>query len=278
MSSDRIRTDPAALAREVQTIWETNAQFWDEAMGEGDGFQRYLVGPSSERLLEIQPGHLVLEVACGNGVMARRLAQLGAQMVATDFSATFIERAKQHTTEYAARIEYEVVDAADREQLLALGQTPQGPRRFDAALCNMALMDMVTIQPLFESLPRLLKPGGRFVFSIPHPSFNNSYCRRLAEEEDREGQLEVTYSIKVTNYIQPLVSRGLGIVGQPTPHYYFHRPLSDVLHFAFQNGFVMDGMEEPIFSPQEEASRPFSWANYSGIPPVMSIRLRAPSG
>ena len=44
------------------------------------------------------------------------------------------------------------MDATDAAQLLALGAG-----RFDAAVCNMALMDMTTIDPLLRALPRLLK-------------------------------------------------------------------------------------------------------------------------
>ena len=43
----------------------------------------------------------------------------------------------------AHRIEYRLVDATDKEQLLALGEG-----RFDALVCNMVLMDMPVIDPL----------------------------------------------------------------------------------------------------------------------------------
>jgi ubiquinone/menaquinone biosynthesis C-methylase UbiE len=125
-------------------------------MGEGNQFQRVLVGPASERLLQVQPGQVILEIACGNGVFSRRLASLGAWVVATDFSATFLDLARARTVEHPERIEYRLVDATDESQLLALGE-----RRVDAAVCNMALMDMAAIEPLMRALARLLKPGGR---------------------------------------------------------------------------------------------------------------------
>src|SRR5207248_6911437 len=160
--------------------------------------QRVLVGPASERLLEVQPGQVILEIACGNGVFSRRLASIGAQVVATDFSAGFLELAKARTTEHPERIAYRLVDATDEGQLLALGQ-----RRFDAAVCNMALMDMVTIEPLMRALAQLLRSGGRFVFSLLHPAFNNHGGTRLAlEEEDRDGQLVETHYVKVSNYLR----------------------------------------------------------------------------
>src|SRR4051812_31582371 len=161
-------------------------------MGDGNAFQRVLVGPAAERLLNIQPGETVADIGCGNGVFARRLAALGAFVVASDFSPRFIERARARTTEHAERIEYRVVDGTDAAQLLALGAG-----RFDAAVCNMALMDMTTIDPLLRALPRLLKPEGRFVFSVQHPCFNNSDMRMVLEQEDREGIIVERYRVNI---------------------------------------------------------------------------------
>lgn len=267
MEADDLR----ALTRETQRIWNQNAEFWDEKMRDGNDFQRLLVGPATERLLELQPGELVLDVACGNGVFARRLAQLGAEVLACDFSEKFIEAARARTKTDTGRIEYRVLDATDREQLLALGRG-----QFDAAVCNMALMDMTTIEPLMGALAQLLKPGGRFVFSVSHPAFNSTACRMVMEEEYREGEFVARSAVKVTNYLRAPPAKGLGIIGQPTPHYYFDRPVSVLLNAGFAAGFVVDGIEEPAFSGETQGEQPFSWANYPNIPPVLVVRMRLP--
>jgi 2-polyprenyl-3-methyl-5-hydroxy-6-metoxy-1,4-benzoquinol methylase len=176
--------DLEALNKISQDAWNQNAEFWDEKMGEGNQFQRILVAPATERLLELKPGERVLEIACGNGVFARRLAQLGAQVIATDFSHNLLEQAKERTTEYDNSIEYRFIDATDEEQLLALGE-----RRFDAAVCNMAIMDIATIEPLMSALSHLLKVNGRFIFSVMHPCFNNPGVKLGMEEEDRDGEI-----------------------------------------------------------------------------------------
>ncbi len=269
MGEDLTRGDLGRLTGNTQAIWDQNAAFWDDKMGEGNDFQRVLVGPATERLLQVQPGETMLDVACGNGVFARRLAALGAEVVACDFSAVFVECARARTTEHAERVEYRVVDATDEDQLLALGR-----RRFDAAVCGMALMDMTTIDPLMRRLRRLLKPGGRFVFSVTHPCFNTSGTTMVIEEEDREGELTTVYAVKVTRYLHLAPAKGLGIIGQPVPHYYFHRPLSVLFAAGFAAGFVVDGLEEPAFAGEAEAQRPFSWANYRDIPPVLVTRMR----
>jgi ubiquinone/menaquinone biosynthesis C-methylase UbiE len=275
MPSDESLGDTATLTQESRAIWNAKAAFWDERMGgEGNSFQRQLIGPATERLLALRTGELVLDVACGNGVMARRLATLGARVVACDFSDVFIERARARTAPgqgegVDAGVEYVVVDATDEGQLLALGEG-----RFDAVVCNMAFMDMATIEPLLRAAHRLLKPEGRFVFCVMHPCFNNPSHHKLAEEEDRSGEVVITYSIQTSRYLQPTIEKGGGMPGEPAPHYYFHRSLSDLLATCFGAGFVLDGLEEPAFAEPVKSELLLNWGLYPDIPPVLACRLR----
>ena len=75
--------------------WNTNAQFWDERMGEGNDFFNVLVWPAVERLLRPRPGARLLDLACGNGLTSRRLAGRGASVVAVDFSEELIALARE---------------------------------------------------------------------------------------------------------------------------------------------------------------------------------------
>jgi 2-polyprenyl-3-methyl-5-hydroxy-6-metoxy-1,4-benzoquinol methylase len=150
----------------ARSTWNTNAEFWDGRMGEGNEFFNVLVWPAVERLLRPEANAWILDIACGNGVTSRRLAHAGASVVAIDFAEKLIELAKARSPGRA--IEYHVVDATDGQALLSLGET-----RFDGALCNMALMDIADLHPLMKALGKLLRPGGAFVFSVLHPCFNN---------------------------------------------------------------------------------------------------------
>lgn len=257
------------LSDEVRGIWVDNAPFWDEHMGEeGNDFHQRLVVPTVERLLELQPGWRVLEIACGNGNFSRRMATRGAEVVAFDVSDTFIQRARQRTADHAGHITYQVLDAGDEVALRALGE-----RAFDAAVCNMALMDMPAIEPLFAALSRLLKPQGRFVFSLMHPCFNSAGLTRMVEVSDAGGVLTTTHSVRVSHYHTPQAHLGLGIAGQPRPHYYFHRSISDLFNLGFRHGFVINGLEEPVFTTNETAKHLLSLAHFAEIPPVLAARF-----
>jgi SAM-dependent methyltransferase len=242
-------------------------------MGEGNAWHLKLISPAVERLLAVRPGETLLDVACGNGMLARRLAQLGAHVVACDFSDAFIERARARSTAFGDRIEYAVVDATDRDQLLRLGE-----RRFDAATCTQGLMDMPAIAPLYEAMTRLVKHGGRFIVTVPHPCFNTHGMSMLAEAlEDEEGRRTVS-SIKLTRYLTPQTVKGGGVPGEPEPHYYFDRPLRDLLGPAFRAGLVLDGLEEPSFEPDPHGATPLSWQSLPDFPPVLVAKFRVIAG
>lgn len=257
------------LNAEVREIWNRNAAWWDEKVGsEGNATHRVLVAPATERLLQLRPGETVLDIACGNGQFARRMADLGAHVVAFDFSEVFVERARAHSTDYRDRIEYLVLDATDPSALRSFGKS-----RFDAAICTMALMDIADLGPLATVLPEFLKPGGRFVFSVTHPCFNTTGAQRFVEEAHDGGVQRTVYGVKVTAYLTPAARLGVGIAGQPAPQYYFERPLNVLLRPFFEAGFVLDGLEEPAWT-SEDARPGLSWRNAVEIPELLVVRLR----
>ncbi len=256
-------------AEDVRARWNANAGWWDETVGEGNATQRMILGPATERLLGAVTGRRILDVACGNGHFARRLADRGARVVAVDFSEVFLERARERSASYRDRIEYRCVDLTRPEELRELGAV-------DAAVCTMALMDMAAIAPLFEGLAKLLPLGAPFVFTVTHPAFNQTGATRGREEGDGPEGLRERFFVRIDRYLQGGPGLGIGIVGQPTGHWYFERSLTDLLAPAFAAGFVVDALEELACPPEMPATRPLSWTEFRDIPPFLAIRLRGP--
>lgn len=261
--------DTGELNQEARRNWNNLAEWWDDRIGDGNQFQDELIQPATERLLEIKPGTTVLDIACGAGRFGRRMAELGAHVVAFDFSEKFIQRARQRTPPGMKNIEYHAIDGTDRKAMLALGE-----HRFDRAVATMALMDMADIEPLFDTLPKLLKPGGWFVFSVVHPFFMSPGSSHFAESHEAEGKYWVENGVKITQYLTPVAYKGVGIVGQPTDYHYFHRPLSMLLSTGFRHGFVVDGMEEPALKFNPDPARYLSASGMPEIPHIMAVRMR----
>jgi SAM-dependent methyltransferase len=251
------------LNDEVRAIWNANAEFWDGRMGEGNAFHKILIEPLQLRLLNIGRGQRILDIACGNGQFARKMAAIGALVTAIDFSDGMIEIARSKSGD---SIEYRVVDATLQDELAKL------PGGFDAAVCTMALMDMDAVSPLAAELPRLLKRDGAFVFSVLHPCFNSLATTLWHERDEAEGNVRDTYGVRVGDYLTERSGMGVAMLGQPRLQYYFHRTVSGLLKPFFETGLVLDACEEPSF-PDLGTDRIFDNV-YRNIPAAFVCRLR----
>jgi 2-polyprenyl-3-methyl-5-hydroxy-6-metoxy-1,4-benzoquinol methylase len=264
-----METDPNDETRDV---WNANAAFWDGRMGEGNDFVNTLTWPATQRLLALKPGEKVLDLACGNGLTSRRMASLGVEVIACDFADKMVEYARRYPQPQAGSITYHVIDATDESALTQLA----APGSFDAALCAMAFFDMAEIEPAFRAIYTLLRPGGRFVFSVLHPCFNNPHADHFAEMRDNDGNYVTLYGVKVWGYQTPFTAYSAAIVGQPRAQLVFHRPIQVLFDAGFKAGFVVDGLEERAFPPDHPPGRnPIGWgANLSEIPPALVARMR----
>jgi SAM-dependent methyltransferase len=203
-------------------------------------------------------------------VLARRLAELGGHVVATDFSSELVKRAQARDQKSGAPIDYRVVDATNEDALVALGEG-----QFDAITCTMALMDMPTITPLFCAIKQLLSDDGRFVFASAHPAFNSNNPIFVHEKGDSDGQVYSRFTVKLGAYLDIPPVKGAGAPNEPNPHYYYHRPLHELLGQAFEAGLVLDGLEEPAFPHEDtDESERLHWEKFWQIPPVLTGRLR----
>src|SRR5918996_3632831 len=118
MTTERQNAEFPKHADENRRIWDANARWWDDRIGDGNDFQTLLIEPATERLLGVVGGDTILDAACGAGRFARRMAHLGARVVAFDYSAEFIARARERTSSDAA-VEYHLLDATNAEAILS---------------------------------------------------------------------------------------------------------------------------------------------------------------
>lgn len=258
------------MEKEPLEIWDAIAAHWDAQVGEGNDFQKQLVMPATDRLLAARPGERILDACCGNGNYARRLARSGCRVVAFDGAPTFVTLARTRTTASDGDVTYHVVDGCEEAAIVSLG----GHHSFDAVVSSFALMDLPTIDPLLRAARLLLKSGGRFVWSTGHPAFHTNESRMTASQDHGEGAPEQSFGVEVTRYAREWPHRSRGLLGQPEPHWIYHRSLSTLFASCFAAGFVIDGMIEPTFEPDTRARSPFSWARRPDLPPAIVVRLR----
>jgi hypothetical protein len=139
----------------------------------------------------------------------------------------------------------------------------------------MALMDMPVITPLYRAVRRLLKADGRFVFATAHPAFNSNNPIFSLEQGDQEGKMITLRTLKLAAYLEVPATKAMGALNEPVPHYYYHRPLHQLLGEAFAAGLCLDALEEPAFHALDaDPARPLAWYSFWQFPPVLVARMR----
>lgn len=111
------------------------------------------LGEAALVLLNPQPGELILDLGCGDGVLTERIVAAGARVIGIDSSEAMVEAAR------ARGIDAFVGDAEtlDAEQEIARFG------RFDAIFSNAALHWMTDAESVAASVFAMLRGGGRFV-------------------------------------------------------------------------------------------------------------------
>jgi SAM-dependent methyltransferase len=113
------------------------------------------------RWLEVTAEARVLDVACGNGAPALRLAGalFGCTVVGINSNAHAITRASAVARErgLSERVRFEIHDAGQ--------PLPFHDRAFDAVTCMDALGHLPDRPSVFAAWARVLKPGGRLLFT-----------------------------------------------------------------------------------------------------------------
>jgi ubiquinone/menaquinone biosynthesis C-methylase UbiE len=223
--------------------WDAMAAWYDAKQGEeGDLWHRTLIDPALLEAVGAVGGQRLLDLACGNGYLARRFARMGARVVGIDASAPIIERARRRERETSLGIVYHAGDTARMDMLNDAGM--------DIVVCNMALMDIEDVAGTIRQVARVLRPGGRFVASLSHPCFDVAGASAWVIE-----RMDFTTTIwrKVSRYRERFAGRvpwrdGEGPIVAYTTAY--HRPLSWYVRTLREAGFVIIALEEP--EPTEE--------------------------
>lgn len=125
----------------------SSAQQWDpKQYAENARFVSDLGMPVVE-LLSPKLGERILDLGCGDGVLTRKLVELGCTVVGVDSSADMIAAAK------SLGLDVQVIDE----------QTLPFINEFDAVFSNAALHWMKNPEHVIAGVSRALKFGGRFV-------------------------------------------------------------------------------------------------------------------
>lgn len=247
--------------------WEPVAGWYDDLVGEGGSeYHREVVIPGTLRLVEPASEMRVLDVASGQGVVARALADRGATVVAVDASASLVAAAREH--DGTRGVEHRQGDARRLAEIVA-------PGSFDAVVCILALANMSPLAPIFAGVALALRGGGRFVAVVMHPCFRVPRASAWGWDEERETQYRRVDRYLSSSKVDIRVHPGADPSRTVPAH---HRPLEAYVNGLAAAGLVVDRLEEWTShktSPAGPRKRALDESR-DEIPMFLALRARKP--
>lgn len=232
--------------------WDPVAAWYDKLVGEsGSDYHRHVILPAALRLLAPKAGESVIDVCCGQGVLAAPMLAAGIdRLIGIDASPRLLDAAKsRHRNEQ--RVSWIQADACQP------GAWANGSH--DAAACLMAVHDVEDIGALFANIRRALKIGGRAVVILMHPCFRIPRKSHWGWDGDQKIQFRRLDSYGTPIAIPITTHPGKG-TGEET--LFHHRPLADLLNALAGNGLALAACEELYSHRRSQGSGPYSKAEH----------------
>ncbi|HVY09050.1 MAG TPA: class I SAM-dependent methyltransferase [Mycobacteriales bacterium] len=242
----RRELDRATSLRASRAWWDGSASDYQAEHGDFLGDDDFLWCPeglreSSAHLLGEVSGLRVLEVGAGAAQCSRWLALAGASPVAIDVSASQLAHARR--LDAAAGVRTPLV-LADAQRL------PFADAAFDLACSAYGAVPFVADSAaVMSEVARVLRPGGRWVFSVTHPI---RWC--FLDDPGPEGLAVKTSYFDRRPYVEVDERQ------QPT-YVEHHRTLGDRVRELVAAGLVIDDLLEPEWPADHDRT----WGQWSKL-------------
>jgi SAM-dependent methyltransferase len=228
---ERRPVDESESRRANGPDWDRYADEYQATHGEFLGDAGFVWGPEGQteedlRILGDVAGRDVLEVGSGAGQCSRWVRSRGGRAIGLDLS----HRQLQHSR----RID-EITGIAVPSVRATATHLPFGDGSFDVVFCSFGALQFVSdIEDAVAETARVLRPGGRYAFSVTHPT------RWMFPDDPGEGGLVASQSYwDRTPYVE--VDDASGTVA----YVEHHRTLGDWVRLLAGHGFHLVDLVEP---------------------------------
>lgn len=222
--------------------WDEAERWYSSCVGEkGHYYHQAFLLSHAIRLLSLKKGDSLLDVGCGQGVLARHLS-LGIEYWGIDSSQKLIQRAKKMTRRAATHFL-----SADATAFLL------DKRDFHAALFLLSLQNMECPDRAVAQAALHLRTGGKLLLVLNHPCFRIPRQSGWGIDEQAKCQYRRINLYMGIQKIPIQTSPSRKEFSEVT--YSYHYPLSSFISFLVRAGLSIIGLEEWCSDKKSEGKR-----------------------
>ena len=226
------RNKSAAGSSHEETSWQNVSEWYNKAVGiEGHYYHQHVILPQTLRLLDLHEGDSLLDLACGQGVLARQIP-INIPYAGIDIAPDLIDQAKR--LDKSRNHSYHTGDVSRK--------LPIQKADFTHAAIILALQNINDPRGVIRNARTHLSPKGRLLIVLNHPSFRIPRQTTWGIDEQNKSQYRRVNVYLTPTKIPITTHPGRGTQSQITWSYHF--PLSHYSQLLSENGFVIEKLEE----------------------------------
>jgi SAM-dependent methyltransferase len=203
----------------------------------------------------------MVDLGCGEGIVARALALRGAGVRGVDLAPRMIAHAWIAEAERPTGAVYTVDDGCTLATI--------GNGTADCVTAGLSLNNVPDLRASLAAVARVLLPGGRLVFTIPHPCFEAPGASWAPEAVDDDPPDIRRRRRTVGDYLTEGFWRSTDPEGASRAGNQ-HRTLSTYLSALLAQGFALEAIAEPAPTEPVIAEQPLR----EGLPPFLVVTAR----
>jgi ubiquinone/menaquinone biosynthesis C-methylase UbiE len=233
MMKKKLHQRPQNRTKSQQSSWQPVHGWYNDLVGDkGHYYHQQIVVPNSLRLLGIEANSSLLDLACGQGVLARSISET-ALYVGVDIARSLIEAAQERDEN--VKHHFLVAD-------LGRPTIPVEKMDFTHAAIILALQNIKDPQQVFRHAAIRLKKGGKFLIVINHPCFRIPRQSSWGVDETKKMQYR-----RIDRYMSPLeipIQAHPGQGQKSVVTWTYHFPLMTYISGLSEVGFTVTQIEE----------------------------------
>lgn len=234
---------------QVQSEYDRAAEAYN-AENETNLQNAYYERPATLALAGEVAGRRILDAGCGSGPLFAALRECGAVVSGIDLSPGMLELARRRL---GADADLRVADVAD--------PLPFADDTFDDVIASLVLHYLKDWGPTLAEFRRVLKPGGRLIVSVNHPTAEYSIARMSGHRPD---------------YFETYAAPAEWPVGDQTIKVTFwNRPLHAMTDAFTAAGFRISVLSEPQPAPEARELFPDDFFLLSTAPSFLFFVLES---
>ncbi|MBA3551135.1 methyltransferase domain-containing protein, partial [Patescibacteria group bacterium] len=218
------------------TSWGSVAEWYAKHLEDKDSYHSQVVLPNILRVLDIQKGQQVLDLACGTGFFSEAFHAAGAQVIGVDIGKELIDTAREHTSKDITFIVSKAHELKDIKN-----------KSIDKIAIILAIQNIKEVKDVFVEARRVLKQGCSLVVVMNHPMFRIPGGSSWEWSQDKEYRRIDYYLSEKSSEIIMHPGRDIREVTVS-----FHRPLQYYVKLARNAGFNIIRIEEWISHKSSE--------------------------